>query len=188
MTNTCHQWIVPWIRTRGRTSGVWNENWRLLYWVLPTAGIHLHWAWHLSPSAPQGGTAVIHASPYRQRGRKVSPVSSLRCSPEPLLLSSHLWDAAGSFIFCWASAHKIHLRVGGSSPNLLPCCSQSYFHYWYITCYLCNSLYLEKQMLDSGKRKISLIALSLLPPPGWALSSIITHQMHASLSLGLNLQ
>lgn len=73
---------------------------------------------------------------------------------------------SSSFIFHWASAHKIHLCVGGSSPNLLLCCSQSYFHYWYMMCYLCNSQYLEEQVLDSEGVKSSLIALTLLLPAG----------------------
>lgn len=79
---------------------------------------------------------------------------------------------SSSFIFYRASAHKIHLCVGGSSPNLLPRCSQSYFHYWYMMCYLCNSLYLEKQVLDSEGVKSSLIVLTLLSPSGKALLSI----------------
>lgn len=92
-TNTCHQWLVPWMRTHRRTSGACNESWRLLHWVLPTAGIDSHWTWRLLQSAPQGGTAVIHAMLYRQRGRKY-PVSFLRRSPEPLPPSPHLSDAA----------------------------------------------------------------------------------------------
>lgn len=166
-TNNCCQWSVPWVRGHQRASREFVTRTRRSW---DSASKHklsltLHDILLCVTSYPlQEGNPLPMTLLQRTEGTagrfllEIYPRVSASCFLF-LIYSS-------SFIFHWASAHKIYLCVGGSSPNLLPCCSQSYSHYWYMMCCLCNSLYLEKQVLDSGEVKSSLIALTLLLPSG----------------------
>lgn len=117
-TNTCCQWSVPWMRTHRRASrelvmrtrGSWDR-------VPPNAGFHSHCAWHFMTPA----TAPQEGSPWSYFGETGEIIRRflLEIYPRVSAFCSLFLIYSNSFVFHWASAHKIHLCVGGSSPNLL---------------------------------------------------------------------
>lgn len=157
-------WSVPCIRAHRRASREFvmrtRDSWDR---APPNSSFYSHCAWHLiiTSCPPARRESCVHDLTLGGRGKSMQVSSITESQP---FVSYFSYTAV--HLYSRVAAHKIHLCVGGSSPNLLPCCSQSYFHYWYMMCYLCNSLYLEKQVLDSRGVKSSLIALTLLLPSG----------------------
>lgn len=144
-----------------RSRGSWDR-------VPPNAGFHSHCAWHSVTTSDSPRKKEVCDLTLGRLGKSYAGFF-LRYIPEsqpfvPYFSSTaiHLYSTGLlhiKFISVWVEVAPTYL---------LPCCSQSYFHYWYMVCYLCNSLYLEKQWWTlEGKIEFnclnSLVAIGVNP-------------------------